>query len=121
MALPYKNIELILGINTDLEISWLQISDTFVIGVKVITVELEDQKNILFTAPGNLFLRLTTEQTVSAGTGMGTIAAQAVTSYKKWVSLSPVLLSTSTVDSTQSISGMELYINNIFVNPEIKA
>jgi len=90
-------------------------------GQRFITVDIEQQNNILFTAPGNLFLRLTVLQTTSAGTGKGTAAAQAVADVKKWITLTPTLASGSNIDSTQSISNMELYINNIFVNPEIKA
>lgn len=80
---------------------------------------MELQQNILFVAPGNLFLRLTTEVTTSAGAGKGTAAALAVTDYKRYVTYTPVLATGSTIDSTQQISNMELYINNIFVNPEI--
>lgn len=89
-------------------------------GQRFITVTLDVQSNILFVAPGNLFLRLTVETTLSAGGGMGTAAALAVTDYRKYVSMSPVLATGSVIDSTQQVSLMELYINNIFVNPEIK-
>jgi hypothetical protein len=82
-------------------------------GSNVITVDLESQANILQVAPGNLFLRLTVEQTTSAGTGKGTAAAQAVTDYKRFVTLTPVLAQGSTVNASQQILNMELYINNI--------
>ena len=49
----------------------------------------------------------------SAGTGKGTIAAQAVTDYKRFVTLTPALASGSIIDATQAISTMDLYINNI--------
>ena len=73
----------------------------------------------MFVAPGNTFLRLTVQQTKSAGTGKGTKLAQGVTDVKKFVTMTPVLASGSVVDASQQISLMELYINNIFVNPEI--
>lgn len=88
-------------------------------GQRFIIVDIEAQRNILFTAPGNLFLKLTVQQQTSASTGQGTAAAIAVTDVKKWVTLTPVLASGSNIDTTQAISGMELYTNNIFVNPEI--
>jgi len=85
-------------------------------GFKVITVDVEAQSNILFVAPGNLYLRLTTETILSAGTGKGTAAAQAVTSYQRFVTYTPVLATGSTIDSTQQISNMELYINKLTRN-----
>lgn len=88
-------------------------------GQRFISVELESQANILFVAPGNLFLRLTVETTLSAGGAKGTAAALAVTDYRKYVSMTPVLASGSSIDTTQTVQLLELYINNIFVNPEI--
>lgn len=87
---------------------------------RFITIDIAPQSDLVYTAPGNLFLRLTTEQQTSAGTGMGTAAAQAVADVKKSVTLTPVLATGSSVDTTTGgISLMELYINNIFVNSEI--
>lgn len=88
-------------------------------GQRFIEVEIEQQANVLFVAPGNLFLRFTVEQQVSAGAGQGTAAALAVTSVSKWVTKTPVLATNSTINTTQQINNVELYINNIFVNPEI--
>jgi len=78
----------------------------------------------LFVAPGNLFLKLTVLQTfaptgVGIGTGRGTAVAQSVSDVKKWVTLTPTLAAGSAINTTQQITGMDLYINNIFVNPEI--
>lgn len=88
-------------------------------GQRFITIDLESQNNIVFTAPGNLFLRLTVEQQTSAGTDAGTAGALAVSDVKKWVTLTPVLAKNSEVDRTQQITNVDLYINNIFVNTEI--
>lgn len=89
-------------------------------GQRFINIEIEKQENIVFTAPGNLFLRLTVEQYTSADAGTkGTASAIAVSDVKRWVSLTPVLASGSSVDTTQKINLMELYTNNIFVNSEI--
>jgi hypothetical protein len=77
-------------------------------GQRYITIDVELQANLLFVAPGNLFLRLTTETIASAGAGKGTAAALAVTSYNRFVTYSPVLASGSTIDSTQQITNMEL-------------
>lgn len=88
--------------------------------INVITVDLENQSNILFTAPGNLFLKLTTETQLSvSGTNKGTAAALAVSDVKKYITITPVLATGSTIDTTQQITNAELYINNIFVNPEV--
>ena len=76
--------------------------------------------NIFFVAPGNLFLRLPRKPCLSAGAAKGTAAALAVTAYQRFVTYSPVLASTSAIDTTQQILNFDLYINNIFVNPEIK-
>jgi hypothetical protein len=112
-------VPLIFWFNKDPRLSIASVSIPY--GQRFITIDIEQQNNILFTAPGNLFLRLTVEQQTSAGTGMGTAAALAVSGIKKWVTLTPTLADGSVIDTTQQISNMELYINNIFVNPEIKA
>ena len=81
---------------------------------------MENQANILFVAPGNLWLRLTTQQQWSNHATAGTAAALAVERVDTWVTYTPVLATGSTIDTNQRILNMELYINNIFVNPEIK-
>jgi hypothetical protein len=87
-------------------------------GQRFITIDIADQDQILFTAPGNVYLQFTVEATTSAGVGKGTAAALAVVSTQQWITLTPVLCG-STVDSTQRILNMNLYINNIFLLPEI--
>lgn len=89
-------------------------------GQRFISIDLERQDSILFVAPGNLFLKLTVETQLSADAGTkGTAAAIAVSAVQKWVTLTPTLASGSVIDSTQTIANMDLYINNIFVNPEV--
>lgn len=89
-------------------------------GQRYITAELEAQNNILFVAPGNLFLRLTTEiQTSNAAVGAGTAAALQVYDVKRYVTYTPTLATGSTINSAQKILSAYIYINNIFVNPEI--
>lgn len=110
-------VPLIFWFNRDPRLSIPSVSIPY--GQRFISVEVERQNKLLFTAPGNLFLRLTVEQQTSAGDAMGTAAALAVTDVKRWVTLTPVLADSSTIDSSQTISNIELYINNIFVNPEI--
>lgn len=88
-------------------------------GQRFIEVEIEQQANCLFVAPGNLFLRFTVEQQVSAGGAKGTKAALAVTDTVKWITKTPTLATGSVINTTQQINNVELYINNIFVNPEI--
>jgi len=110
-------IPLIFWFNKDPRLSIASVSIPY--GQRFITIDIEQQNNLLFTAPGNLFLRTTIEQQTSAGTNKGLATALAVSDVKKWVTLEPVLASGSTIDASQQISNMELYINNIFVNPEI--
>lgn len=82
-------------------------------GQRFITIDIENQNNILFTAPGNLFLQLTTELQTSAGAAKGTAAALAVADVKKYITRIPVLATNSVIDTTQQISNMELYINMV--------
>lgn len=104
-------IPLIFWFNKDSRLSIASVSIPF--GQRFITVDIEAQANILFTAPGNLFLRLTVEQQKSADTNMGRATAAAVTDIKKWVTLTPALADSSVIDATQAISNMELYINAV--------
>ncbi len=110
-------VPLIFWFNKDPRLSIASVSIPY--GQRFITIDVENQNNILFTAPGNVFLRLTTEFQTSAGAAKGTAAALAVADVKKYVTMTPVLATNSVIDPTQQISNMELYINNIFVNPEI--
>lgn len=106
-----------INVNKDPRLSVASVSIPY--GQRFITIDIEDQNKILFVAPGNLFLKVTTIESTSAGVGAGGPNALAVQDVKKYTTLTPVLATGSTIDSTQSISVMELYTNNIFVNPEI--
>lgn len=110
-------IPLLFWFNKDCRLSIPSVSIPF--GQRFITVDIEQQSNLLFVAPGNLFLRLTVEEQVASGAGAGTAAALAVNAVRKTVTMTPVLATGSTINTTQQITGLELYINNIFVNPEI--
>jgi len=89
-------------------------------GQRFITFDLERQENLLFLAPGNLFLRTTVEEQYSAvGPVPPDVTAVDVTEVKRWVLTSPVLAPSSTLPVNQTIRTFELYVNNIFVNPEI--
>ncbi len=70
-------IPLIFWFNRDPRLSVASVSIPY--GHRFITVDIAAQNKIVFPAPGNLFLRLTTEYQFSAGTGAGTAAAIAVT------------------------------------------
>lgn len=102
---------LIFWFNQDPRLSIASVSIPF--GQRFITLDIENQSNLVFVAPGNLFLRLTVEQQFSAGAGKGLATAVAVSDVKKFVTLTPVLASGSVVDNTQQIRHMDLYINNI--------
>lgn len=80
---------------------------------RFITIDIAPQSDLVYTAPGNLFLRLTVEQQASSGTGMGTAAALAVDDVKKSVTETPVLATGSSVDTTTGgISLMEFMAFN---------
>ncbi len=110
--------EIGIHVNKDSRLSIASVSIPY--GQRFITMNIEQQNNLLFVAPGNLFLRLTVqEQTSSDVATKGTAGAIAVTDTKTYVTTTPYLIPNSTIDTTQTFTTMELYINNIFVNPEI--
>ena len=116
-------IPLLFWFNTDTRLSIPSVSIPF--GQRFINIDLETQANMVFTAPGNLFLHFEHEAmqvVATAGlddTEITLVAPKSVVRKDKYVTLTPVLATTSVVSTTQTISTMELYINNIFVNPEI--
>jgi len=112
-------IPLIFWFNRDVRLAMPSISIPY--GQRYITIYLESQANMLSVAPGNLFLRVTTEVRLDneVGGATGTVAALAVYSITRSVSYTPVLAVGSVIDTTQTVTNMEMYINNIFVNPEI--
>lgn len=113
-------IPLIFWCNTDSRQAIASVSIPY--GQRFITVDIEAQSNILFVAPGNLFLQLTVEEQVStvAAAGFGTAASQDVAIVRKYITRTPVLATGSTIaDIASPFSAFNLYINNIFVNPEI--
>jgi hypothetical protein len=71
---------------------------------------MESQNNILFVAPGNLYLRLTTQRQFAQDATGGTVAALGVERVDTWVTYTPVLATGSVIDTTQRILNMELYI-----------
>jgi hypothetical protein len=111
-------IPLLFWFNKDIRLAIPSVSIPY--GQRFITVTLEAQTNIVYRAPGNLFLRLTTEiRTDGVGAvGSGTAVATQVLNVARQVNYEPVLISGSEVNPTQTLFA-ELYVNNIFVNPEI--
>lgn len=105
---------LLFWFNKDARLSIASVSIPY--GQRFITIDIEQQEKILFVAPGNLFLKLTTEVFDNAD---GLDDGAAIVSYKRYETLEPVVVPTSTIDTNQSVSTIDLYINNIFVNPEI--
>jgi hypothetical protein len=111
-------IPLIFWFNTDSRLSIPSVSIPY--GQRFITIDLNTQANLVFPAPGNLYLKLEVQrQFSSAGVGKGTPAAQGVESVQTWVTYTPTLATNSVIQTTQTIEQLQLYINNIFVNPEI--
>jgi Large eukaryotic DNA virus major capsid protein len=110
-------IPLIFWFNTDSRLSIPSVSIPY--GQRFITVTLQQQANLVFPAPGNLFLKLEVQRQVSAGTDKGLPTALAVQDVQTWTTYVPTLATGSVVNTTQTIQNLSLYINNIFVNPEI--
>jgi hypothetical protein len=111
-------IPLIFWFNCDSRLSIPSVSIPY--GQRFITITIQQQANMVFSAPGNLFLKLEVQTQLSAAVGtLGTPAALAVTDVKTWTTYTPTLATGSVIDTTQQISTLQLYINNIFVNPEI--
>lgn len=52
--------------------------------------------------------------------GKGTATGVLLTQYNRYQTYTPQLASGSAIDGTQAVQNIELYINNIFVTPEIK-
>jgi len=124
-------IPLLFWFNRDARLSIPSVSIPY--GQRFITIKLEAQNNIVFTSAGNLWLKLEVECYIQdTGTLLATTyfadpnhdvgqneAIIDVERYNKCLTMVPVLCLNSTVPTSQQISRMELYINNIFVNPEI--
>jgi hypothetical protein len=112
-------VPLIFWFNKDVRLSIASVAIPY--GQRFITIDLEQLTNLVFVAPGNLFLQLTVEEQVSAdGATKGTAAAVAVQNVIRSVTKTPVLATGSVVNTaTGGISNISLYINNIFVNSEI--
>lgn len=88
-------------------------------GHRIVTITLAPQNHILYTAPGNLFLRLITETITSAGVNKGTAAAVDVTNCSITESRMPVLADGSKIDANQKIASANIYVNQLFCNSEI--
>ncbi len=112
-------VPLIFWFNKDIRLSIASVAIPY--GQRFITVNLESLQNLVFVAPGDLYLRVTAETQLSNdATTKGTAAAVAVESVSRSVTKTPWLANGSVVDtSTGGISNITLYINNIFVNSEI--
>jgi hypothetical protein len=65
-------------------------------------------------------LQTTVELLTTTGAGKGTDTGVLLTNYQRFTTYTPQLASGSSIDSTQAVQNIELYINNIFVTPEIK-
>lgn len=105
-------IPLIFWFNCDVRLSIVSISIPY--GQRFITIDLARQDELVYTAPGNLFLQLKTERFTNAD---GTAAGAAITNYEACVTRTPVKVGSSL--GSQTIDQMEMYINNIFVEAAI--
>jgi hypothetical protein len=107
-------IPLLFWFNKDVRLAIPSVSIPY--GQRYITITLEQQSNLVFPAPGNLYLQLTVERFDNAS---GTAAGANITNYRRWVTRQAQFVPGSSVSTAQNINTIELYINNIFVNPEI--
>lgn len=89
--------------NDDSRLSIASVSIPF--GQRFITIDLAPQNLLCFEAPG-LYVRQSWAYTGSAGSP-GIVRV----TYRPWISPGTI--------SEVSLSGVELYVNNIFVNPEV--
>ena len=109
-------IPLLFWFNKDARLSIPSVAIPY--GQRFITIDMESQSNMVYTAAGNLFLRLTTEVFANSD---GSATGTNITSYARCQRQVPVVLPSSLVNTSQRVLTVDLYINNIFVNPEIKS
>lgn len=107
-------VPLLFWFNRDARLAVPSISIPY--GQRFINIQFAPSNEVRFTAPGNLFLELTVENFVTSD---GTVGGTGLTGYRKFVTREPVLALNSTITTGNEINNVELYINNIFVNPEI--
>ena len=103
--------------NDDVRLSIASVSIPF--GQRYITIELTQQSNLVFEFP-SIYLETIVDPldqgTTFNAVNPGAIAAGATNS--RVYSYSPIFIQNG-ISSSISIEKMELYINNIFVNPEV--
>jgi hypothetical protein len=90
-------------------------------GQRFIDITVADQNEIVYQAPGNTFKRVVYEQWTATATfaaGISSISSTGLQNYRRTVHTEAVLPTGATLNA-QVINKMDLYINNIFVNPEI--
>lgn len=88
---------------------------------RYIKVQLANQADIVFVAPGNLFYELSVEVVVDADAGANSGSSGAVTirSVNKYTRRVPQLASSSVVNTSQKILTLALFINNLFIDPDV--
>ena len=105
-------LKLLLWFNEDVRLSVPSVSIPY--GQRFITIDISNQSDVIFTsAAGLLFM---TETTVVTYNGNGT--DNYATAISSSCTQTPTLLPGSTVNPV-NFTRFDLYINNIFVNPEI--
>jgi hypothetical protein len=96
--------------NDDVRLSIASVSIPF--GQRFISIDLAQQNYLAFDFPSIYLQTITDGTTAGAGTPGGPTTLRKIT-------YSPIYQTTSTPTTEISIEKMELYINNIFVNPEV--
>lgn len=110
-------VPLLFWFNRDVRLSIPSVAIPY--GQRFITISLNTQANLVYVAAGNLFLQLTTEAFDSTSATAPSNTTAGLQGYRRYVTRQPVIIPSSVPSSTQTINTFDLYINNIFVNPEI--
>jgi hypothetical protein len=121
-------IPLLFWFNKDARLSIASVSIPY--GQRIIEISVAPRSKLLFLAPGNVYMETRVEcyeLDMSAGASPAAwnwsdlnASGDLTVNYSVLTSVTPVLISNSVlVDSNSNEVKLNLYINNIFVNPEI--
>ena len=124
-------IPLIFWFNKDVRLAIPSVSIPY--GQRFITFQFETLANMLYSAPGNVFARTLYNEYITVTTAVAMLAGNTpaanyvlisgssttadVTAINRYITVTPQLLGSAL--NTPTIPTVYLYINNIFVNPEI--
>lgn len=105
-------LKLLLWFNEDVRLSVPSVSIPY--GQRFITIDIDLQSNVIFTSPLGLYLITQTTIVTLNAAGADNYATRVTTTCSRTPTLLP-----GSVLNTNTFQRFDLYINNIFVNPEI--